>query len=128
MCARASTAEHAPPPEAREKQFPVGSSWTAVALNGRQLSGDRPSMSLDDQLRAKGFAGCNNYSATAFPLRQQGFAVGPVAVTRKACDQGAMTLERGFLVALRTSRQWDIVDGQLILRGQGVEIRFERAI
>jgi heat shock protein HslJ len=121
-------ANRAPVQQQREKQFPLGSSWTAVSLNGRSLGGERPSIQLDDQLRAKGFAGCNSYSATAFPLRQQAFAVGPIAVTRRACDAASMATERSFLVALRTSQQWDLVGGQLILRGQNGEIRFDRAL
>jgi heat shock protein HslJ len=121
-------ANRPPAEQQREKQFPLGSSWTASSLNGRPFGGERPSMTLDDQLRAKGFAGCNTYSATAFPLRQQGFAVGPVAVTRRACDAASMATERAFLVALRTAQRWDLVGGQLVLRGQNAEIRFDRAL
>lgn len=118
-----------PVPQARtEKIFPVGTSWTAISVGGKPVSGERPSLVIDDQLRAKGFAGCNTFSATAFPLREQGLAVGPVAVTRKACDGGAGASERAFLVAFRGARRWDVVNGQLVIQGVAGEIRFERAI
>jgi heat shock protein HslJ len=116
------------PQPLRERQFPLGASWTAVSLNGRALGGERPTLVISDQLRASGFGGCNSYSATAFPLREQGIAVGPVAVTRRACPGGAGETERAYLVALRGARQWDLQDGRLILRGAGGELRFERAI
>ena len=118
-----------PVPQPRqEKQFPIGASWTAISINGRALGGERPSLVVDDTLRAKGFGGCNTFSATAYPLREQGFAVGPVAVTRKACDGGANANERAFLVALRSARKWDVVNGVLVIQGAAGEIRFERAI
>ncbi|MCO4053830.1 MAG: META domain-containing protein [Bosea sp.] len=118
-----------PVPQPRtEKQFPLGASWSAISLNGRPLDGERPTLVIDDQLRAKGFAGCNTFSAAAYPLRDQGFAVGPVAVTRRACPAPAMAAERSFLVSLRGARKWDIVNGQLVLQGVGGELRFERAL
>lgn len=118
-----------PVPQPRqEKQFPIGASWTAVSINGRAVGGERPSLVVDDTLRAKGFSGCNTFSATAYPLREQGFAVGPVAVTKKACDGGASANERAFLVALRSARKWDVVNGMLVIQGAAGEIRFERAI
>jgi heat shock protein HslJ len=116
-------------PQARtEKQFPLGSAWTVISINNKPISGERPTLIVDDQLRGKGFAGCNTYSATAYPLREQGFAVGPVAVTRKACDGAASANERAFLVALRGARKWDMVNGQIVIQGVAGEIRFERAL
>ena len=113
----------------QEKPFPLGSSWIATSLNGRPLGGDRPSFTLNQQFRATGFGGCNNYSATAYPLRQQGFAVGPFALTRKQCGKDAMALENAFLVALRGSAKWETQGSQLIIRTQtGGELRFERAL
>ncbi|MCB8820449.1 META domain-containing protein [Microvirga rosea] len=117
-----------PQPGQLDKIFPLGSTWTAVSLNGKPFTGDRPSFTLDDQLRARGFGGCNNYSATAYPLREQRLAVGPFALTKKACDKGAMASENAFLVALRTSAQWDIVGRVLTIKTQSGELRFERAI
>jgi heat shock protein HslJ len=116
-----------PPPKV-EKQFPVGFSWTAASLNGKPYGGERPTLRIDDVFRGTGFSGCNTFSATTYPLREMGFAVGPVAVTRRACDGGAMAIERAFLVALRTAQKWDLVSGQLVLSGPNGTLRFERAI
>ena len=117
-----------PQPGERDKVFPLGSSWVAVSLNGRPFGGERPSFRLDDQLRASGFGGCNTYTATAYPLRQQGLAVGPFALTKRSCDKAAQAIEQAFLVALRTSAKWDMQGPTLIIRTQNGELRFERAL
>ena len=113
----------------QEKQFPVPSSWVALTLNGKPYSGiDRPAFSLDKQYRARGFGGCNTFSTTAFPLREQRFAVGPLALTKKQCDKAVMEAERAYFVALRTAMQWDLDGLTLVIKGQNGELRFERSI
>jgi heat shock protein HslJ len=113
----------------REKQFPVPSTWTVISLNGKPFTGrDRPTFSLDQQFRAKGFGGCNTYSATSYPLREQRLAVGPLALTKKQCEKDVMEAERAFLVALRTSVQWDYEGTTLVVKTQSGELRFERSI
>jgi heat shock protein HslJ len=117
------------PPAKREKQFPVPSRWIAISLNGKAYGGlERPSFTLDQQYRARGFGGCNNFEATAYPLREQRFAVGPLALTRKQCDKAVMDEERAFFVALRTAVQFDLDGAVLIIKGQNGELRFERSI
>jgi heat shock protein HslJ len=112
-----------------EKRFPLGQSWIAVSLNGKSFGGaERPAFALDEQFRARGFGGCNSFSATAFPLREQGFAVGPLALTKRTCDGGVMASEKAFLTALRTAAKWDTTTGSLIIKGPNGEIRFERAL
>ncbi|MCG7392229.1 META domain-containing protein [Microvirga sp. ACRRW] len=118
-----------PQPGAQGKVFPLGSSWVAQSLNGKPFGGiERPSFKLDDQLRATGFSGCNNYSTTAYPLREQGLAVAPFALTKKTCDKAAMATEQSFLMALRTSGKWDIQGRTLIIKSQNGELRFERSL
>jgi heat shock protein HslJ len=116
------------PPEQREKTFPTKVSWVALSLNGKPFSGERPTFILDEQFRLRGFGGCNTFAATAFPLRQQRFAVGPFALTKKTCDKAVMDQERNFLIALRTSVTWDTVVGNLVLKTQNGEIKFDRVL
>jgi len=112
-----------------EKRFPLGQSWIAVSFNGKPFSGaERPAFALDEQFRARGFGGCNSFSATAFPLREQGIAVGPIALTKKTCDSAAMASERAFLTALRTAAKCDTSAGSLIIKGPNGELRFERSL
>jgi heat shock protein HslJ len=125
--ARQGQAQNVPQPR-QEKVFPVGPSWTAVSLNGRPFTGERPSFTLNKQYRATGFGGCNTFSATAYPLRDQGFAVGPFVLTKKSCDRGRMQNEQTFLVALRSAAKWDIQGGTLVIEGQNGTLRFDRAM
>lgn len=118
----------APPPPRQERPFPLGATWVAVSLNGKPFGGDRPSFTLSDKFRATGFGGCNNYAATAYPLRESGLAVGPFALTKKSCARDAMASEQAFLVALRTSAKWEQRGSELIIRTQNGELRFERAL
>lgn len=117
------------PGQKEEKKFPLGSSWIAVSINGKPFGGtERPAFSLDDQFRARGFGGCNSFSATAFPLKEQGIAVGPLALTRRECDKGVMATEQSFLTALRTAAKWDTVVGSLVIKGPNGELKFERSL
>ncbi|WP_460449170.1 META domain-containing protein [Alsobacter sp. SYSU BS001988] len=112
-----------------QKTFPTDVQWTLVSMGGKSVSGgERPTISLDGQFRARGFGGCNTFSATAYPLQQQHFAVGPIAATKKACDKSVMEFERSFLLAFRTSQLWDTKDGYLIIQSQRGELRFQRSI
>ncbi|HMO28653.1 META domain-containing protein [Enterovirga sp.] len=113
----------------QDKRFPLGASWIAVSLNGKPYTGaERPAFSLDEQFRVRGFGGCNSFATSAFPLREQGFAVGPLALTKRACDKGKMDSEMAFLTALRTSAKWDTQIGTLIIKGPNGELRFERSL
>jgi len=118
-----------PQPGDGGKVFPLNSSWVAVSLNGKPFTGERPSFRLDDQLRATGFSGCNTYATAAYPLREQGLAVGPFALTKKTCDKATMAIEQAFLVALRSSGKWDIQGRNLIIETQnGGRLILERSL
>jgi heat shock protein HslJ len=116
------------PQPMQEKMFPLGVSYVAVSLNGRAFPGEAPAVLLDDNFRLRGFAGCNNYSAIAYPQQQQGIAVGPFALTKRSCDRAIMDAERSFLVALRTAQKWDVQGRTLIINGPNGELRLERSL
>ena len=111
------------------KKFPFDIQWIAVSLNNKPFPGeraDRPTLSLDETLRVRGFGACNTYSATAYPLQQQRFAVGPIALTKRECSKDVMAVEKMFLVALRTAQQWETEEGKLVITGQSGQLVFER--
>jgi heat shock protein HslJ len=124
----ADTGTQLPPPPAQEKTFPFGASWSVVTLNGKPASDRRATFQVDANLRGTGFGGCNTFSASAYPLREQGFAVGPIALTKRACDKGLNDFERSFLTALRAAQKWDLVEGKLVIRGGAGEVRLDRAL
>lgn len=121
--------QYVPGAKAQEKIFPLGETWTVVSMNGKPVNGrDRPSFIIDSQYRARGYGGCNTFAATAFPLREQSLAVGPLALSKKACDKSVGAIEQAFLVSLRTAAKWDIVGSQLVLKSPNGEMRFDRAL
>ncbi|HEV2560352.1 MAG TPA: META domain-containing protein [Microvirga sp.] len=117
-----------PKPRQQDKIFPLGATWVAVSLNGRPFSGERPSFTLSQQFRATGFSGCNTYSSTAYPLREQTLAVAAFALTKNNCPAGAKAVEQQFLTALRSSQKWDQQGSTLIIQTGNGELRFERAL
>ena len=116
------------PQAQQEKTFPVGASWSLVQLNGKPVYDRRATLLVDQNLRGTGFGGCNTFSAAAYPLRQQSFAVGPIAVTKRSCDKGALDFERAYLMALRTANKWDLVNGRLLLKGSAGELLLSRSL
>ena len=121
--------QYVPGTKASEKIFPLDSTWTAVSLNGKPFTGgDRPSFIIDKQYRARGYGGCNTFAATAFPLKVQHLAVGPLALTKKSCDKSLAASEQAFFVALRTAAVWDLVGSQLVLKSPNGELKFDRAL
>lgn len=112
----------------QEKTFPLGASWSLVAMNGKPVQERRVTLIVDQNLRGTGFGGCNTFSASAYPLRQQSFAVGPIAVTRRSCDKGTLDFERAFLLALRSTQKWDLVNGRLVLKGGAGELTLSRSL
>jgi heat shock protein HslJ len=112
----------------QDKTFPLGASWTATALNGKPINSRRITLMVDHNLRGTGFGGCNTFSASAYPLREQGFAVGPLAMTKRSCDKATQDFERSYLTALRGARKWDVVAGRLVIKGAAGEIQFDRGI
>jgi heat shock protein HslJ len=110
------------------KKFPSNITFTLKTINGKPASGDKPTIQFDPQLRFRGFAGCNTYSAIAYPLKNQGLAVGPIATTKKECGAAVMEEEKAFLLAVRTSHVWNTKDSNLYIAGDKGELVFERSL
>ena len=86
------------------------------------------SLKIDGTLRGSGFTGCNSWSATLYPVKDQHLAVGPYALTKKQCAKDVMQLELGFLSALVGSPTWDLVNGDLVIKGPRGALRLARSL
>jgi heat shock protein HslJ len=103
--------ELAPPPRLEAVR------WEVTGYNnGRQAvvgtkTGTRLTLMFQGG-KVSGSSGCNRFHG---PFRVEGSAlkIGPLATTRKACDDAVMTQEREFLRALESATTWDIVRGML---------------
>jgi heat shock protein HslJ len=110
-----------------EKTFPKGSNWTLRTMNGKPLpSGMEATLKIDGQFRGSGYSGCNTWSATMWPVRNQRFAVGPVALTKKQCEPAKMAFERSYLVILHNRSGWDLVNGMLEVKSDSGSLSFAR--
>ena len=112
-----------------QKNFPLDQTWSVRELNGKPVPpGLDISLKIDGTLRGSGYTGCNSWSATMYPVKDQHLAVGPYALTKKECPKDVKALEFGFLSALLGSPEWDLVNGDLIIKGPRGTMRLERSL
>jgi len=112
-----------------QKNFPLDQTWSLRELNGKPVPpGSDISLKIDGSLRGSGFTGCNSWSATLYPVKDQHLAVGPYALTKKQCPKDVMQLEMGFLSALIGSPVWDLVNGDLVIKGPRGALRLARSL
>lgn len=121
------------PLDKAEKQYPIGVVWILKAFNDKPLPvQEELTFSIDNAYRGYGYSGCNTWSATIYPVKNQTFAVGPVALTRKKCDAARMKLENEYLIAIHAGPTWDLVSGsdgiELVMKGQAGSLRFYRSL
>ncbi|MBV8664658.1 MAG: META domain-containing protein [Hyphomicrobiales bacterium] len=115
------------PPQ--QKNFPLDQTWSLRELNGKPVRSDLDvSLKIDGALRGSGFTGCNTWSATMYPIKDQKLLVGPYALTKKQCDKDTMAIEFGFLSALLNQPAWDLVNGELVIKGSRGSLRLVRSL
>ena len=112
-----------------QKNFPLDQTWSLRELNGKPVPpGLDISLKIDGTLRGSGFTGCNSWSATMYPVKDQHLAVGPYALTKKDCPKDLKALETGFLSGLLGSPEWDLVNGDLVIKGPRGTMRLARSL
>jgi heat shock protein HslJ len=112
-----------------EKNFPLDQTWSLRELNGKPVPDELDiSLKIDGSLRGSGFTGCNSWSATLYPVKDQHLLVGPFALTKKQCPKDVMALEVGFLSGLLGSPTWDLVNGDLVIKGPRGSMRLVRSL
>jgi heat shock protein HslJ len=115
------------PPQ--QKNFPLDQTWQLRELNGKPIEASLDvSLKIDSALRGSGFTGCNTWSAVMYPIKDQHLLVGPYALTKKQCDKDTMAIELGFLSALLGQPAWDLVNGDLVIKGPRGALRMGRSL
>ena len=112
-----------------DKTFPKNIVWTLYSLNGKPVTGELTFL-IDDNNRGSGASGCNTWSATMVPVQGQRIAMGPIATTKKQCAKEVMQLEFGYLSALHSGPNWDLVGPDIVIKavqGNG-EMKFKRSL
>jgi heat shock protein HslJ len=131
FAAHAATQTNEPPKPLppQQKNFPLDQTWQLKEINGKPVSADiDASLKIDGALRGSGFTGCNSWSATMYPIADQHLAVGPFALTKKQCDKDTMAVELGFLSALLAQPTYDLVNGDLVIKGPRGALRLARSL
>lgn len=105
--------------------------WTLASGRGPHgaltLVDGRPVTLTVDGTTIGGSSACNSYGGTATVDDAGGFAVGQVASTEMACVEPEVTaLESAYLAAFGAVRTARLDGDQLVLTGQGVELRYGR--
>lgn len=113
-----------------QKNFPLDQTFSLRELNDKAVPSDLDvSFKLDSSFRASGFSGCNTWSATAYPQKNQHVLVGGLAMTHKPCSPLYESIERSFLQGLITGMpSWDLVNGDLIIKGPGGRMRLAHSL
>ena len=112
-----------------QKNFPLDQTWSLRELNGKPVPpGLDASLKIDGSLRGSGFTGCNSWSATLYPVKDQHLMVGPFALTKKQCPKDVMAIEGGFLSTLVGNPTWDLVNGELVIKGPRGAARLARSL
>lgn len=103
----------------------AGSHWVMMI---EDTADGAPTIEFADGARASGFTGCNEWFAQA-DTRDGGLRFEAIGMTRRACDEAAMALERDFGDLLARTRSAMEQDGVLTLTGEdgNTLARFERA-
>jgi len=127
--AQAAGDEPPKPLPPQQKNFPLDQTWQLKELNGKPVPAEiDASLKIDSALRGSGFTGCNSWSATMYPIKDQHLAVGPYALTKKQCDKDTMAVELGFLSALLGQPTYDLVNGELVIKGPRGTLRLARSL
>ncbi|WP_417689645.1 META domain-containing protein [Roseibium sp.] len=115
------------PANADDTELPIGlpGYWKAVMFRGEPISEDIMSLlKIEDAGTVGGNGGCNRIFgpvvSDAGVLR-----IGPLSVTRKACQPKVLEQEQTFLRILNETRDFKRLPGEkalLLLDSQGVEI------
>jgi heat shock protein HslJ len=127
----AALAEDAPPKPMPplQKNFPLDQTFSLRELNGKPVPASLDvSLKIDSALRGSGFGGCNSWSAVMYPVKDQHLLVGQYALTHKQCDKDTTAIETGFLSALLGSPVWDLVNGDLVIKGPRGALRMVRSL
>ncbi len=84
-----------------------GTSWKLVSIGGVHLpAGVGVSLDLTPD-EASGRSGCNHY-AGSYTVDGRAITFGPMSVTRMACPEPLMSVERAYLAALASATTWAI--------------------
>jgi heat shock protein HslJ len=104
-------------------------SWELVEVSrdgaAVPLPGDGGGMLVIESGGLRGQSFCNSFSGS-YRLRGGALAIGGLGGTEMSCAPDVMAAEQAYLTALGGADTAAVRDGELVLSGQGAELRFGR--
>lgn len=115
-------------PSASTEADPIGAWQLASAIvDGQELEllDDHPVTAVIDASTIGGRSACNEYGGR-IEVAGDGIRIGEVEMTAMGCaPDEVMTLEAAYVAALGRVRAIEVIGGQLALRGEEVDLRFD---
>jgi heat shock protein HslJ len=102
----------------------IGTEWTLVSLNGADVTGSAPTLTLNEDGSLGGSGGCNRYGGS-YTLADGKLSVSALFSTMMACAEPIMRQETAFLNALEAATVARVEGSQLILEGENIRLVFE---
>ncbi|MCA9950042.1 MAG: META domain-containing protein [Anaerolineales bacterium] len=100
----------------------VGTAWNMLTMNGNPpAEGTQITAVFDTNGTVNGYSGCNDYFGP-YSTDETTLSAGPLAVTRRACDETTGPQEIAYLDALESVTNYQITDNQLMLANASGEI------
>lgn len=101
---------------------PLGD-YQLLTLGGEDVESFHVTMLLQDgQVAGGGF--CNRYTGTQ-SATLPALAIGPIALTRRACPGDRMQRDQAYTAALEAATSASFADGRLTISGSGPELVYE---
>lgn len=127
-CSESTTPQYQPPPAAAAPAVDLIGSWrlTGGTVDSAEVveAPDLPITVVFTATTAGGSAGCNGYTAQLSVSGAQ-LQLSNFVITEIACDDTVAALaEERFLAGLRRTTTISAEDGELVLSGPGIELRF----
>ena len=112
-----------------EKTFPVGVTFVLREMNGKMVPRTSDAtLLIDSAYRGHGAAGCNNWTATVWPVRGQRLVAGGFSLTRKTCPGAAVAFQNAYLSVLGAGATWDMVNDDLVVKSPRGVLKFQRGL
>lgn len=107
----------------------AGTIWKLLSVADQPVPAGLSATLAFDAGQASGSSGCNTFSGQYELTGPDSIRIGPLATTRKACPEPAMTFETTYLAALSAVTTWAVpadtpIGTQLTLSGQGSKLVF----
>ncbi len=100
----------------------VGTDWVMLTMNGNPpAEGTQITAVFGTDGQVNGYSGCNDYFGP-YTSDETTLAVGPLAITRRACDETTGPQEMAYLDAIESAASYQINDNQLTLANEAGEV------